>query len=349
MAKLGLDGNRCQSILAHRCNFSGWVLCVGAGTSLPAFPSWNELTVNLLHSVSPNIKVDIADFKTYSPDACIQAIHNISKLDSNAFARKLSVALYGKLLKSLTTAQYNLIVKALVAISPEKLSKAEWEDFCSIIEAKYPELSALLIADVICESVDRNLAPNSILSFNAEPMLFSLLTAKRFRQSNKKMFARVTSSISSIRPRHIPYIHCHGLLPVPGAKKLKGTTNHGAIDKLVFSEAEYLNLANSNFSWQATKFLEACSSSSVVFVGVSLSDPNMRRWLTWGHHNRIMELDSQNLKHSESTNHYWLTVKPPERGDNQRYMEAMVEHLGVRIIWLDSWNDTGKVLRKMLG
>ena len=93
------------------------------------------------------------------------------------------------------------------------------------------------------------------------------------------------------------------MLPINDAKPRKG---RNANEKLVFLEESYLQLANSPMSWQAINFIENCMQSKMVFVGVSLSDPNMRRWLGWIHNNKVQELKSNGIAYSESTEHFWI-------------------------------------------
>ena len=107
--------------------------------------------------------------------------------------------------------------------------------------------------------------------------LISGLYREKFNEQHK-VLDLVTHSISHKKSDRIPFYFCHGLVPVPGQPRRRGSLQ--SIDKLVFSEAEYLQLANSSYSWQSTVFLDVCASKSVVFIGVSLSDSNMRRWLS---------------------------------------------------------------------
>jgi len=165
-------------------------------------------------------------------------------------------------------------------------------------------------------------------------------------ESKKKQFDLVTHSISDRKSGRIPYYFIHGLLPIPSNVKKRKLIE--STDKLIFSESEYLQLANSVFSWQSSVFLEVSSTTSIVFIGVSLSDTNMRRWLSWIHKNRINELELKHSYSGASTTHYWLTVAPSSV-DEKAWIESSVDYLGVRIIWLDSWDQIGEALRLMLG
>jgi hypothetical protein len=119
-------------------------------------------------------------------------------------------------------------------------------------------------------------------------------------------------------------------------------------NKLVFSEAEYLKVATTMHSWQGTVFLDGALFSSIVFIGVSLSDSNMRRWLSWAQRTRTEDIGEFVGKDIDSSRYFWLK-KSSGTEDIDRWVEASVATLGVRLVWLDRWEDTTPTLKKMLG
>jgi hypothetical protein len=140
-----------------------------------------------------------------------------------------------------------------------------------------------------------------------------------------------------------------------------GLLEEGSPEKLVFSEAEYLSLANASFSWQAATFASLAIQHSLVFVGISFTDSNVRKWLSWMYENRRAEiqkrLDLEGRRtgtppkifgSGASTLHYWLKKRPSTPGE-QEWLEALVGHLGVRIIWLDNWNQAGPAFATLAG
>jgi hypothetical protein len=219
--------------------------------------------------------------------------------------------------------------------------------------ASKPELSAVNIAEAVMDSVAENRAPAAIISFNAEPLFYAIINAiaaERHVPKGKsdiqrtRVIDRVTRLISYREPGRIPYFSCHGLLPFPNAnRRFKKEIDFG---KLVFSEGEYLALANSSFSWQASAFLSTCVFRHMVFVGVSLADPNMRRWLAWVHAARKRELADFGAARA-STFHYWLNKRPGTAAE-AAWIESCVAHLGVRLIWLDDWSDAGTSIREAI-
>jgi hypothetical protein len=321
------------------------------------FPDWNSFVERL-------IAKDIGDEKAhelasrllskYSPDALIQAAHDRFGCDANEFIKILSDELYRDVRSQLNSREWDLFTLMLSARLGER-RRSQWSSYLQLVQNHFPSLSAIKIAEVISDALGTNAAPTAIMSFNAEPLLASLisalirtnqLTAHDAGASLGKQFDLITHSVSTRHSQHIPYYFIHGLLPIPANVKKRHIID--SIDKLVFSESEYLQIANNTFSWQSSVFLELASTQSVVFIGVSLSDPNMRRWLSWIHMNRIKEISNRYPFHGSSTPHYWIT-KQPETAYERSWIESSVEHLGVRLIWLNQWDQVGDALYAILG
>lgn len=283
----------------------------------------------------------------FSPDAMIQMVKNSTGLNDLDFAMQMSNILYHKLQSQIPTKDWNDIVDVLGANNLSNCSIKKWQTFSAYRDTVLKETSAYQLAPIIIEAIKQHNGPQCILSFNAEPLLFAMLNSLLVdgrKQLPKKVFSKVINSVSNYGLGTIPYVFCHGLLPI--------TTNphkfSTSIDKLVFLEEEYLHLANNSFSWQSTTFLNTCISRHIVFIGTSLTDPNMRRWLSWTHANRLDEMRQNGLDIKDSTQHYWIRTIPADK-NIMPWVESAVSHLGVRIVWIDNWSQVGLALNKMLG
>jgi hypothetical protein len=360
MAKRGIDAASASQLIKTRCAQQGWSLCVGAGTSLSAnvvspspFPMWGDLVERVLRRADPGFPspVSASALRSFSFDALIQAARDRLAGTDEEFSAALSEVLYADLRAAIGEAGWKSFTRCLEARRPGDCQRGEWLAFHGAAAERFPHLTALGVAEALAEVVGTPLAPHAILSFNAEPLLYALLNAATALKSEtkgpgKQWFDRVTRSVSPRRRERIPYYFCHGLLPVDGGSKLGHRTT--SLDKLVFSESEYLELANTSFAWQSSVFLGACTTSKVFFLGLSMTDPNMRRWLAWAHDNRLRELGTAEEFDGDSTAHFWIN-KLPGSDSEKEWIEHSMAHLGVRLIWVKEWTDTVPLLRDMLG
>lgn len=67
--------------------------------------------------------------------------------------------------------------------------------------------------------------------------------------------------------------HVHGLLPFDKYDESKFT------DSLIFNESEYYYLYNNPYSWNIAKQVHDFTFNTCIFIGISLTDPNMKRLL----------------------------------------------------------------------
>jgi hypothetical protein len=69
----------------------------------------------------------------------------------------------------------------------------------------------------------------------------------------------------------------------------------------------------------------------------------MRKWLSWVQTERNVDINET----VNSTQHFWINKKPQDE-TIMTWMEAAVYHLGVRIIWINHWNEVAIVLKKII-
>lgn len=353
MAKKGLTLDNVSNFIATSVDKPGWSLCIGAGTSTPLFPDWFTLAEKLAHQIVPDDEINIASLKDagFSPDALIQMVKNRSSLNDREFAMRMSEVLYENFRKQIAPEDWSAVAKVLDSNHMSNFSQKYWKIFSKYRDTVFNCTTACSLAPVILKAIDSDLAPKSILSFNAEPLLLAILNSLILDTKSDvnhpvppKIFNKVINSVSNHGRKQVPYIFCHGLLPVTETPHSFSTS----IDKLVFLEEEYLQIANNSFSWQANTFLNACATQNIIFIGTSLTDPNMRRWLSWVHTNRINEMRYNGVNVSSSTQHYWIR-KIPDDKTTMPWIESIVDHLGIRIIWINEWSQCALALEKLLG
>ncbi|MGF6848293.1 hypothetical protein QFZ51_003528 [Chitinophaga sp. W3I9] len=350
-----------KSVLRKDYSDMGWGLCIGAGTSYPIFPTWSALVESLIKrdsSIIGAVELCKSLLTKFSPDTLIQAVQNKLKLSDSDFAILLAEELYAELKSKLTTKQWESLKVIFESRSPHLEKDPVWKDYIEIRDKYFKMTSAYSIGKFVCDAIDRSIQPEVIISFNAESLLFSLINSferEKYLGKVKKAgdmvsyLDRLTHSISPQKSEKVKYVFCHGFLCAPLSPKKSVLLT--ASDKLVFSESSYLNIANTSFSWQSTEFVSYCLNKTIVFIGVSLTDPNMRRWLSWIHKIKETEIQENGL-FSKATvkklfSHFWIN-KIPEDKQEIDWIEACVKHLGIHIIWIKEWNELHEVLNLMI-
>lgn len=352
MKKNGIELKDLRPLLYNNIDQQNWLLCVGAGISQPLFPSWAELIETIYKSqINHSISIDKI-LNDYNLDSILQAIYTLSNKSHDDFLKDLSNCLYSKIKTFFSGEEWSVFCKLLFETNSSHLNKDEWK----LIEKKMnnlPKTTAIELAEIISSTITTDLEPYSVLTFNAEPYLQACTnyylhkTKKSDNQSGiKKYLDFITSTIGQTNKKRLPFFYCHGLMPA-FINDEQVNSKIAFSDKLVFLEEEYINQTNISFSWQASSFCDAIKNSTVVFIGVSLTDPNMRRWLSWIHQAKINDIKHYNENTILSTSHYWINKKPDNEAEKEM-LEAIVANLGVRIIWVEEWSQVHIAMRKLL-
>lgn len=343
MAKQGLTTKTALNLVKRD---KTWAICVGSGISYPIFPLWNDLAKKIVHKFVPAADSSFDTLsKKMSAEVFLQSATEIAAKDHKEFSKDLADILYEGLFEGLSLGDREIVKHCLTCDPNSKGSN--WSKFLNIVRSKSPaKTTAEALAESILKLRSENRAPSSILTFNAEMLLGAFMNAIGYEKygERKKFFDYIIEPTSYHVRDRIPYYFCHGVIPVPGTWN-KSRNMFNADDRLVFLENEYLQLANSSYSWQSSAFINTLTNHTVFFVGLSFVDPNIRRWLAWIQEERKTALLKRNAKDVVSTSHYWIELKPTST-IQMRMMEASVSHLGIRIIWIDDWSEVGEALEK---
>lgn len=306
MAKQGLTAKTALNLVKRDHT---WALCVGSGISFPIFPLWDGLARKIVHNFVPAADGSFDDLsKKMSAEVLLQAATEMAGKDHKSFSRDLAETLYEGLFGGLSKPDKDVVLQCLT--SDPGSGGVDWARYLAIVQGKSAtKTTAMSLAESILRQKARNRAPSVILSFNAEMLLGSLMNAVAHETyaENKKFFDYMIEPTSFHDKDRIAYYFCHGVMPVPGTWN-KARSMFSADEKLVFLENEYLQLANSSYSWQSTAFINTLSNHIVYFVGLSFVDPNIRRWLAWIQEERLKAIKKHNPKSavSISTSHYWI-------------------------------------------
>ena len=285
--------------------------------------------------------------------AAINALEHEAGEELSTTQNRLVEALFAPL-REASGRNWQVVADALTSTRPASLQLEDWRTFLRVIR-KFKDTSAPSIAQALANVATTPLRPAGIVSFNAEPLLYGLINAYAalrpvpLPDPEATLLDRMAHDLASRHVARIPYYYAHGLLKVPnGRERFNDSLSPG---KIVFTESQYLNLSRSVYSWQAATFLSVCMHHRCVFAGLSFTDPNLRRWLAWEYEGRRTERERKELKHRPT--HYWIKKRLPHRKRGvltaaEILVEDSVRHLGLRIVWVDEWDEVGEVLRIML-
>ena len=125
----------------------------------------------------------------------------------------------------------------------------------------------------------------------------------------------------------LPIFHVHGFLP-----------NQREIDSpnLVFSEEAYHSQFIDPYSWSNLIQLNTFSTNICLFVGLSLSDPNLRRLLdiSW--------------RRNQRCKHYIVMRKEPQKNRTDEIATMLFEQdansLGLNVIWCSDFSEIPSIL-----
>lgn len=142
--------------------------------------------------------------------------------------------------------------------------------------------------------------------------------------------------------------HVHGFLP----QDKDGYTDL-AKSLLVFSEEGYHKLMLEPYNWANIVQLNFMTNYTCVFIGLSMTDPNMRRLLEIAAQKRAEEnsicrhyaiLKRVQMQSSEKND----VVKKLE-GVNNLIHESVFQEIGVNVIWVDEYSEIPKILKRIKG
>lgn len=122
--------------------------------------------------------------------------------------------------------------------------------------------------------------------------------------------------------------HVHGLMPFDKFKEDK------YINSLIFNESDYFYLFNNPYSWNTSKQLHDFIFNTCIFVGISLTDPNMKR---------LLELATNYLKFN------FIFMKKENGYDEKTYRDVTNYFFSYDLItiWLDDYAEINKWLREL--
>jgi hypothetical protein len=331
-----------------------WSMCIGAGVCFGILPTWGELTRRILSRIKGK-NIDSKEFYEisgrigWSLDSILQYCSNeyIEKGNSIAdFYEILQEELYSDLLKE--AENQNLKEKLTEFISdPFKRKDGHILELSSFFRNTYGHTSLIKVCDFLIKSKEQNKNPIAVLNFNADVLLHSVLTLFQLEDEYKKtgklnvtdFYYKSIHKTGDNNGGRIPIYHLHGSI-VPFENRKEARHN------LVFLESSYSDVAGSFSSWQHSIFQYYTQRTKQVFIGLSMSDLNIRRWLSW-----VSKIISQEIKFIADQDaipqkHLWITTQP--KNDLEFEIKANgLSHLAIKTGYIPDWSDLDQALNNL--
>lgn len=319
------------SELASSYNSGQFSLFLGAGVSASAgMPDWETL-INSLFVGFVNEKVEWPQKpQPKHLEALVARLNKLNDPSTLMSARYIRKGLagdvgdYEKFRQSVTASLYS-----------KKSRKLQFSS--RLID----EICALCMPQRIGAKV------RSIVNYNFDDLVERQLNKKGTRHKS------IYNEVGFFDQNELPVFHVHGFLPEDG-------TSHPGLERstLVFSEEGYHQIYTDSYHWSNLVQLNALRESRCLMIGLSISDPNLRR---------LLDISS---KHADKPKHFAFMKRlssvafcndKNEAGDlsnvvveddisskfldsHHKLSEQVLSELGVRVIWYEEHDDIPKIL-----
>jgi hypothetical protein len=205
-----------------------------------------------------------------------------------------------------------------------------------------------------------------VLTVNADNLLELYCEAKTGRRHIVTMVDR--ASVGE-HPDQTPVYHLHGTLDARGEnifRSISTSASEGELQELadnllpdlVFRESEYYATIANPVSFVNHTPQSCLRRLNALFIGTSLDDLNMRRWLHDSFSERVQHRTkylrefyakaysaAEHEARLESRRHFWLRPGTETDSDGKRwalpkkYLDCVMNNLGVQIVWCTDYAD----------
>lgn len=323
-----------NKIAALRKAFAGnqLTLVCGAGISSDsAIPTWHDLLVNILNDIysdhdpsNPDDMVSAEYLLTLMPESNLILGKYLRILLADSFEQVVQKHLYANYnqkrgLNSCT--EDNSTESISTGVSYTEDGSAEQNLTCHDDET--PILKAIV---ELAHPQNSDGRLESIITFNFDDLIEKALA------NHGIDCASIWKEGQTCRPDQLPVFHVHGFLP-----------NQEELDSpnLVFSEEAYHSQFNDPYSWANLTQLNSFSTDVCLFIGISLSDPDLRRLLDiiWGK--------------NHACKHYIIMKKSDRKSKTDEIANMLFEQdaylLGLNVIWCSEFSEIPDILSRIAG
>lgn len=170
---------------------------------------------------------------------------------------------------------------------------------------------------------------DSIITYNYDDLVESAL------EHRGVSVARIYQKSRNYR-NEFPVYHVHGLIP---------REMNGIIPTPILGEKEYHQMYKESYHWSNVEQLHALDRNTCFFIGLSMTDPNLRRLL-----------DISRTGGDNESKHYAFLLRNPlfpidEVEKNRKHfdtIEFQLSDLGVNVIWYEQHPEVPEMIRRII-
>lgn len=163
----------------------------------------------------------------------------------------------------------------------------------------------------------KNTQVESVITYNYDD-----LVEQEIKKSNNNAYS-VYEKSRPIDANTVHVYHVHGFIP-----------QKGLWSPIVLGEKEYHKIYQDSYNWSNVEQLHALNSSTCFFIGLSMTDPNLRRLL-----------DISKDGGEEEAVHYIFLCRTEF---DVPFMENTMRSFGINCIWYDNHNDLPGLLKSLM-
>jgi SIR2-like domain len=347
--------------LVEQYKKNGLVLFLGAGVSRASgIPSWLELADALLLK-SGIAAEELEAVKRALPSQIAQFELAGQLLGSN---RGLVTAIYEALYDRMECKSQ---LKRIPRIYEEQMGWHGWTDVLTSLQANkaLEAVGNLLIGDTSA-GPRRNPQIHAVLTSNVDNLLELYCEAKT---GGRRIITMVDRASVGEHPDQTPVYHLHGTLDARDENVFRSAPASMPPDEvqqltddllpdLVFRESEYYETIANPVSFVNHTPQSFLRGLNTLFIGTSLDDMNIRRWLHDSFRERVLHrfnylrefywrpyLHAKQEAKLESLRHFWLRPEAEKDKDgktflvSKRHVESVMKNLGVQLVWCTDYDD----------
>lgn len=289
-------------------------LFLGAGVSKDAgIPQWNEL-INALLSKMIASRITAKDSETLPKhlDAVIDLAYKNQENSPITQMRYIKGAF--------SHAEYNELVHEVLYSGKPKANT----DLLNAIAS-------------VCTPRRNHIGVQGVITYNFDDLLERCLNRLKIQTHI------ITCEDDISTPNKLSIFHVHGYMP----KKFDENDSHA---ELIFSEEDYHRVYRDAYCWSNLAQLNYLREHTCLFIGCSLTDPNLRRLLDVAKRNNEKPRHFAFLRRNNAANSGQVDQKALEiyKDIDLSLREKYYAEMGINIIWVDDFDEIPQILLSLL-